>query len=520
MRNTESFVIAVLLSLFTACAEPELGPIEVDDSGSITESVGDSEAPYQSGMTVLGDAIPNAYTPEVMREALALLKAECGTNKSLDITMGEDDITATHIYLRFAPRDSVDAELLDNDTTIMYTVIPMDREIAVIGDYYHDPSLPDTVPTFQYCVAKVGQPLPDVPHEVLSELFLMEETNVFESPEEYEDEIDANKSVEFSIWDDLEAKALELTGVEINESVNKSKWRPEGYVRYKDNTLGEVVPMEGVPVRIKRGFVTSQCCTNSNGYFSFSKRRHHVQCYVKWRRDNFHIREIGHSLQQAESTLASHTKSIVSFTFTPYSDGWYYASVFRAAHQYYYNYGSYGLGKPGNKNLKIKLSGNQSTVLGTYHHDAVLTYHDIDIYYKKMTNAIDLFRVTAHEIGHSAHHYWNRSTYHDITKKMRESWARGVEWRMMNVFYGIDRSLTANYDYTFVVRDLIDDNGGEKVGPSGNRYTENVTGISMPDIEIALRKSGSWSAWRDNIVKIYPNKKDGIYEVFGIWADK
>ena len=106
------------------------------------------------GVTVLGEKIPNAYTPEHMRKALAAIKAEGGGNKALAIN--EEDIEATHLYLKFAPRDSAEVELLDNDKEIMYTVIPMDREIEQIGDYYHDPSLPDSVPTYQYCVARIG----------------------------------------------------------------------------------------------------------------------------------------------------------------------------------------------------------------------------------------------------------------------------------------------------------------------------------------------------------------------------
>lgn len=94
-----------------------------------------------------------------MGEALAMQKAESATNKSADIALGETEVAATHLYLRFALRDSADVALLDNDTAIMYTVLPLDYEVAAIGDYYHDPSLPDSVPTYQYCVARIGQPL-------------------------------------------------------------------------------------------------------------------------------------------------------------------------------------------------------------------------------------------------------------------------------------------------------------------------------------------------------------------------
>lgn len=392
--------------------------------------------------------------------AAAMLKAEAATNKSADIALGETEVAATHLYLKFAPRDSVDVALLDNDTTIMYTVLPLDYEVAAIGDYYHDPSLPDSVPTYQYCVARIGQPLPDVPHETLSELFLMEEANVFDDKEGGDDGSETgNKSARASVWEALEDKALEIAGLG-EASTNKSSWRPQGEVYYYDNSLGKALPMEGVPVRISRGFVTHQSCTDNDGRFRFSRRRHHVRCYVKWRRDDFHLREIGHPVQQAESTLASHTKSSVSHTFIPGYDSWLYASVFRAAHQYYYNCAAYGLSRPGDKNLIIRLSNlKRSSTLGRCYSIAPFGLSDIRIFYKADGNKTsrDLFQTTAHEIAHSAHRLWSRKNYRNESHKMKDSWARGVEWWMVKKFYATDwLDPYHNSQYTLVVRDLID----------------------------------------------------------------
>ena len=489
-------MLPMMAALFAACSEtdPALTVQEAE-----TESP-QSEIERTAGMTVLGERIPNAYTPEVMGEALAMLKAEMATNKCADIALDEAEVTATHLYLKFAPRDSVDVAQLDNDTTIMYTVLPMDYEVAEIGYYYHDPSLPDSVPTYQYCVARIGQPLPDVPHETLSELFLMEEANVFDENGDGDEAEPANKSVQASIWEELEDKALEIAGI-AEISTNKSKWRPQGEVYYYDNSLGKSLPMEGVPVRISRGFVTHQCCTGKDGHFRFSRRRHHVRCYVKWRRDDFHLREIGHPIQQAESTLASHTKSSVSHTFTPGYDSWLlYASVFRAAHQYYYNYQAYGLSRPGDKNLIIRLSGKTSvSKLGCYENFAPLGLSDIKIYYKRSNNSssMALFQTTAHEIAHSAHRLWSRSTYRNAQVKVKESWARGVEVHMARKFYKRKKNIE-NYtgNYTSVVPDLLD------------------AGIPMSSIEQALRGSEKWETWRNNVARLNPSKKDKVYEVF------
>lgn len=489
-------MLTVVAGILAACSESD--PVITGQEAEAESS--QSEARQVTGMTVLGEKIPNAYTPEVMGEALAILKAEAATNKSADIALGETEVAATHLYLKFAPRDSVDAALLDNDTTIMYTVLPMDYEVAAIGDYYHDPSLPDSVPTYQYCVARIGQPLPDVPHETLSELFLMEEANVFDDKEGGEEDAETgNKSARASVWEALEDKALEIAGLG-EASTNKSSWRPQGEVYYYDNSLNKALPMEGVPVRISRGFVTHQCCTDKDGRFRFSRRRHHVRCYVKWRRDDFHLREIGHPIQQAESTLASHTKSGVSHTFIPGYDSWFYASVFRAAHQYYYDYAAYGLSRPGDKNLIIRLSGKTSvSKLGCYENFAPLGLSDIKIYYKKANNGTSraLFQTTVHEIAHCSHRLWGRSTYKVAQEKVKESWARGVEVHMARKFYNSKRTIEIyNGNYTSVVPDLLD------------------AGISMPSIEDALRGAEKWETWRDYVAILNPSKKEKVYEIF------
>lgn len=520
----KNYAIAVVATTLVACGESEIEtPCLPLDEEKPTELETEAEAPLTHGMTVLGDKIPNAYTPENMREALVSLMAEDGGNKTL--TISEDDIKATHLYLRFAPRDSTEVELLDNDSTIMYTVVPMDREIAEIGDYYHDPELPDSVPTYQYCVARIGQPLPDVPHETLSEIFLMEEANVFEDEVDEESEEAANKSIGISVWEKLEGKALELAGVTADDfSGNKSsKWRPEGYVKYYDNTLNKEVALEGVPVRIHRGFTTHQCCTDANGHFSFSKRRHHVRCYVKWRRDDFHLREIGHPIQQAESTIASHTKSSVNHTFVYGYDSWFYASVFRAAHNYYYHYQRYGLSKPKESNLKIRLSERTPSEIGNFTPFDPFCASDIRIFYTKtnMDKSANLYMTTVHEIAHCAHHGWDRSDYNNTRDKVKESWARGVEWVMAQPKYGdVSVSKGGNSEYTQVVRDLLDDRKLTKIGLSGKKHTKSgPCNISMANIEKALHGAKTWNAWRDNLDKIYPSKKKDIDEIFKIWEE-
>ncbi len=513
-RNASFALFAVLL---TAGCEEAIPPAELADGTAVstveTEQANEEDGERQtaSGPTILGKRIPNAYTPEVMRQAWAELKS---TNKSLSI--GEPDITATHLYIRFAPRDSADVMALEDDTTIMFTNIPMDNEVETIGDYYHDPTLPDSVPTYMYCAVRTDQALPDVPHETLSELFLMEETNVYDNA----DGEGGNKSTN-AIWEDLERKAREIVGIEDNEGeecTNKSKWRPGGRILYEDTELG-TIPLEGVPVRIQFGFVTHQCCTDADGYFSFSTRRSRVSYSIKWRRDEFHIREKGHPLQVAESTLRRKVKSRVEHTLVGGYDSWLYASVFRGVHSYFYKYGEYGISKPKESNLAIKFSDETSgNTLSWCRRRTLPLVADIVIYYKKLSKSQAIFNSAFHEVAHRTHRLWDKTAYRKCEQRVIESWAGGVAWYATQSIYP---KYTQGYNstYTGIVQDLIDNDANKVRTKSGQFVTDNVSGITISEIESTLRGVTSWENWKKRLITLHDEKANEISKLFDAWGD-
>lgn len=405
----------------------------------------------------------------------------------------------------------------------MYTEIPMDTEIETIGDYYHDPSLPDSVPTFQYCTVRVGQKTPDVPHETLAELFLMEETNVYD-----EEEATANKTAS-ALWESLEDEAYRLVGLEDAQTTeenpgntNKSKWRPGGYLRYHDTTTGRDIPMEGVPVRYQKLVVVHQCCTDANGHFSFGRRRSKVRYYAKWRRDDFHIRGLGKVFAVAETSLSGNTKSQIDMTFNnPEHAAWKYASVFRAAHTYYYKHSELGLSKPGDRNLCIRLScmtpdGRKARCMTV----KMPGTSDIKIYYHNLSTSENIFHSTFHEIAHSAHKGWGIVKYLKCDNKVQESWARGVAWFATKRIYP-SHSIDYYGDYTGIVEDLIDDKVNYVETKDGESVKDDISGITMTEIERALRTAETWDEWANNVA-IYGNnwnEKQKIRALFGAWGN-
>ncbi len=517
MRQTR-FIIAVAAALTFACTDIDKPP-RGDTAQTATATADEEETPTVEGCTVLGDRIEIPYTTGNMRRAMAALRA--GNKAAAAGGMTEDDIATTHLYLRFAPRDSADVVALETDTTIMFSDVPMDREIAAAGDYYHDPSLPDSVPTYQYCAVRVGQRLPGVPHETLAELFLMEETNVYDDAETE----NGNKAAD-PLWEALEAEAYAQVGLsEYMEdddeptAGNKAKWRPGGKLSYEDSHKG-VIPMEGVPIRYHKIVVVHQCCTDAEGNFNFGRRRGNVSYYAKWQRDDFHIRGIGKAVTVAKTWLSGRGRRRVDFVIRPdRSEAWKYASVFRAAHYYYYKHAELGLSRPGDRNLVIRLSYKEPNgTAADFRARHFVWAPDIRIYYHKMSDSFEFFNTTIHEIGHSAHANWDKNRYKDTESRVKESWANGVANYTTNELYGKVWKYQSNI-YTNVVMDLTDSDNSTILTTSGTKV-DKASGVTMPEIESSLRAAKTWEQWRNNIKNTTNGKRQQkqIDDLFDAWS--
>ncbi len=114
-------------------------------------------------ITVLGSQEPNPYLIPNMQQAYLAL----GYNPNLAIV--------TNLYVRFKPTvdqlaalDSImDAQGLDLFDT------PMDYDVTYEGDYYQDPSIPDSLPTWQYAVVPPNFVFPSgITHETLAQIHI------------------------------------------------------------------------------------------------------------------------------------------------------------------------------------------------------------------------------------------------------------------------------------------------------------------------------------------------------------
>jgi hypothetical protein len=121
------FYLLVGVTLITSCKK--------EDVNTINPKINSVEN-QKDGMIVLGDKLDDPYSLDNMKKAYENLR------KRGDAP--EVEITPTHTYIRFLPKDETEWGILKSDTTIEVFDYPLNFEIQNIGTYYHDPSLPDS----------------------------------------------------------------------------------------------------------------------------------------------------------------------------------------------------------------------------------------------------------------------------------------------------------------------------------------------------------------------------------------
>ena len=337
--------VAAAALMFAACNEPlnEAAEVEIPQTGDETDEV----IVPDNGMIVLGEKLPNPYSLDNMRKAIEELN-KSGLSKSVVST----DIKPTHYYMRFKPKNEAEVDKVESDTTVFYYSWPLDREIIGGSTNYRDPELPDSVPSYMYCTVPVDYVFPNVEHEILEELYILEDVNVYDNPNETP-EMSLSKSAKTPYWPELKNIALKNVGMEPEVPSLSKGWKPSGKVTYYDNSLKKNVGLQGAPVHTVRTFIGHQCCTDADGKFSMPKVNCKHTFFIKWKRTDFKIRRKT-GLNAAELVIASKVKkTTINFNINEEMGiEWKIASVFRGTHYYYY--ASHGFNTPSFE-LKIRV---------------------------------------------------------------------------------------------------------------------------------------------------------------------
>ena len=204
-------------------------------------------------MIVLGDRLENPYKTENMAKAL----------KSLYPTKADRvEISTTNLYVRFLPADDSEYELLIAKGVQMLDH-PLDYDILVEGDWYHDPDVPEDDMTWQYAVVDPDFEFPDVRYEIIDECYIAENAPGTRA----DDGID---------WDAVEREAYIITGNEERLPVltkSSAKVKPSGRITIVDEHAngGKPIGVAGVRVSCNSFVKFDNAYTDRDGYYAMSK---------------------------------------------------------------------------------------------------------------------------------------------------------------------------------------------------------------------------------------------------------
>lgn len=151
----------------------------------------------------------------------------------------------------------------------------------------------------------------------------------------------------------------------------------------------------------------------------------------------------------------------------------------------------------------------------------------IDIYNPQNRTDV-IYGTVIHELAHSAHWDLSHNSFPDTDSKVKESWARGVEWELSRMVYTRYQCDYNRLKYTGVIEDMID---GKKTRVSSYYWTENnpwvilskeykdeVENYTIKQLEDALVGQKTWNGWENNIINKYNNETEKkLHETFTFW---
>lgn len=567
-KQSLRFLLLTLIGILIYSCQNDDDFLEPQTTSKIAEI--ENELKYGEKI-ILGKKLKNPYSVENMKKAFQNIKSSSNFSARTPIV----EISTSHYYVKFIPKNSEELGIIEKDSSLIAYDYPLDYEILQMGDYYHDPKVPIDQPTYHYASIPIGKEIPKgVEYVILSDLFIPDEEDI---PDDFK-ELLTDEALKITGNLKEEKSAEKKTGL----FSRPSKWRPAGTIKVWDDNIGQTttttrvfshweyydcgdngdeilpiaqkteqlekvikpidnqcrravyryittttngsyVPVEGVKVRARRWFTTHTGITNSNGYYSCNGRfRRPANYKIKWKRYEFSIRWswLSSAKYNGPKQRGDWNLNIKGGTQE------YYATIFRAAHHYYYE-NIKGLRRPpqnGFWRTQMKIRAFKENVseegsLGSHTSGwrAFGLYSPIKIYTYQRP-AIDTYATVIHELAHGSHWNMDRSDFNDSETKVKESWARGVQWELTRMIYPTYRGgATIRPNYTQIVMDMTDPivvpiyyNYGKRV--------DNVEGYTIRQIEDALIHQETWNSWRNNIKNKYNNgTENNLDALFNYW---
>jgi hypothetical protein len=444
MKNkyTLGLVLACCMGLL-ACSknEPQAPNTELRPSRLRTSSTEPVPTPYREGDLILGKKLNNPYTLANMKSAISRLE---GQGLSL---LKAVDVRASHYYVKFKPADSAQYEQLQTDKRMTVYPYPLDYEIAVRGNRYHDPSFPKGTITYHYAAVKSDYVFdPKIPYEVISALYIPEEDTSLKS------------KTSQAYVDQLLNQAYKQTGnfqdtiVAIKANSPQASYHPSGKIQVWDTRLQQYIGLEGVDMRARRWFTTHHARTDFWGNYQMEDTFKNPCNYSLWfNQEDFVVRE--HLIGLTAWIDGPKQKANWNVDISTGYDR-FISHIFRGAYRYHYGFID-GLNRPqqffGGRTIYLAKDEAKSWAGINYMILPVIKIarYDGGIEY----DSDEIFSTTCHETAHTSHaiqSIWGLMSYAISTEQIRESWAIGVEWWLTKLEYKNTRGILNYGDWDYV----------------------------------------------------------------------
>ncbi|MEC7772554.1 MAG: hypothetical protein VX798_15325 [Bacteroidota bacterium] len=182
------FAVILIGTMLLSCEKENSPPTDQNTDAQIEET--------DSRSVVLDEELEIPYTVENMQTALDNLlfnlKGRSKHSKLAKTFKDEEgiEVLPSHYYYRFLPKDSLEHDLLVNDTILQVSNVPLHYEIEEEGDFYDDPELegdesPDGF-SYLYAVIPYDYPIPGKVHSELLDNYYFAPELEKEAPEEGE----------------------------------------------------------------------------------------------------------------------------------------------------------------------------------------------------------------------------------------------------------------------------------------------------------------------------------------------
>ena len=418
---------------------------------------------------VLGKRLENPYKTENVTKAL----------KDLYPTKADRvEVKSTDLYVRFLPSDTGECDRLE-EMGLELVDHPLDYEIAVDGDWYHDPDVPENNVTWQYAVVPVGFRFPEgIVHEIIHECHIIDS--------------DAQTKADGIDWAAVERQAYINTGNEdrLDECLTRasSKVSPSGRITIVDEHANGGKPFGVAGVRVScNSFVKfDYSYTDRDGYYRMTKKYSSKLRYrlVFKNEKGFAIGVNLILVPASVSTLGKADPSGINMTVTESSDEKLFRRcvVNNAAYDYYSRCAASDMNistPPSDLRIWIFNSMKASSAI-MLHHGAILSNSqissflgnyaviikfllpDITLGTKDRKDYRSIYSNVCHELAHASHFskagtgYWNEYIYYIVESfitsggmtygdgsgnragycEVGEDWAYYIESKMYKERYG------------------------------------------------------------------------------------